>query len=220
MGDLATYSLNDFVPFTPEVYFRLFTRLNEAVWPAHLAAVLVAGVIVWSAVRGRGRTVGILLAICWGWVGWIYHFELYASLNWAGTYSGWAFLVQSALLVAYGVAGRLDRHGDGPPDGPSRVALALATFGLVMVPLFGPLSGRGWGGLQIFGVAPDPTALATLGFVLTAERTRWLLVVIPVVWCLWSGATGWVVGDPSGLMAAGASVLALVVAAWKTIAAQ
>lgn len=220
MGDLATYSLNDFIPFTPEVYFRLFMRLNEAVWPAHLAAALVAGLIVWSTIRGRGRTVGILLAICWGWVGWVYHFELYANLNWAGTYSGWAFVVQSVLLMAYGVAGRLDRPGEGALDGPSRMALALAVFALVIFPFFSPLNGRGWGGLRVFGIAPAPTALATLGFVLTADQTRWLLVVIPVLWCLWSGATGWVVGDPSGLIAAGAAVLALAVAAWKTIAAE
>jgi hypothetical protein len=220
MGDLATYSLKDFIPFTPEVYFRLFVRLNEAVWPAHLAAVLVAGVIVWSTIRGRGRTVGLLLAICWAWVGWIYHFELYASLNWAGTYSGWAFVIQSVLLGVFGITGGLDRPDGDSLNGPSRMALALGVLALVVFPFFGPLSGRTWSGLQVFGIAPDPTALATLGFVLAVGPTRWSLLVIPVLWCLWSGATGWVVGDPIGLTAAGAAVLALAVAAWKTIVAE
>ena len=30
MGDLSTYALTDFIPFTREVYLRLFVRLNEA----------------------------------------------------------------------------------------------------------------------------------------------------------------------------------------------
>ena len=39
-------------------------------------------------------------------------------------------------------------------------------------------------------MAPDPTAVATLGVLLLASgRGRWSLLVVPVLWCAISGAT-------------------------------
>ncbi|MBK7593109.1 MAG: hypothetical protein IPI27_18145 [Betaproteobacteria bacterium] len=39
-----------------------------------------------------------------------------------------------------------------------------------------------------------PTAAATLGLLLLAERTRWELALIPLLGCLLDGATLWALG--------------------------
>lgn len=52
---------------------------------------------------------------------------------------------------------------------------------------------------EIFGIAPDPTALGTLGLLVLAEgapRTRRALLVAPLLWCLLSGATLLAMGSP------------------------
>ena len=57
-------------------------------------------------------------------------------------------------------------------------------------------------------MAPDPTAVATLGVALLAGgRVRWLLLAIPVLWCAFSGATLLAMESPAGwLMVAAAAV--------------
>ena len=219
MGDPSTYSLIDFFPFLPEVYFRLFVRLNQNVWPAHLLTVLAGLGALWLAWRGRGRWVGVILCAGWALVGWAYHLDMYANLNWAGTYFGWAFVAQGAILLAYGLLGRLDRQPDQSLGGPGWMGLALAVFGLVIYPLLIPLTGRQWAGVEVFGIAPNPTAIATLGLVLLARRTRWLLLLIPVLWSVVAGATAWAMEWPAGLVVPACALVALVAAVWKSIRA-
>src|SRR5688500_9472693 len=62
--------------------------------------------------------------------------------------------------------------------------------------MIGPLLGRSWTQTEVFGIAPDPTAIATLGIVLAARgRVRWELLIIPLIWCAISGATLWTMGS-------------------------
>jgi hypothetical protein len=63
-------------------------------------------------------------------------------------------------------------------------------------------------------MAPDPTALATLGVLLFAGvRPVWGLFPIPVAWCLLSGITLWAMESPDFAVAPLAALLALVLAA-------
>ncbi|QDG50531.1 MFS transporter permease [Persicimonas caeni] len=229
MGDLSTYSLEDFFPFLPEVYFRLFVRLNEGWWPAHLVALLLGAAALWLAWRGFGRLVGAALAICWTFVGYAFFLELYANLNWAGTYFGWAFIAQSALLLIIGALGGLDRELGRAPDRTQNrpldpagwVGVGLVVFALAIFPLLEPLTGvQDWKGAELFGIAPDPTVIATLGFVLMARRPRWLLLIVPVLWCAISGATAWVMEAPVGLVTPACALIALGAAVRKTFASD
>lgn len=66
--------------------------------------------------------------------------------------------------------------------------------------------------VEIYGVAPDPTVLATLGILLLAAgRASWALVVIPILWCALSGAVQWTMESPDALVMplAGVAVLFL-----------
>jgi hypothetical protein len=74
-------------------------------------------------------------------------------------------------------------------------------------------AGRPWMGVSLFGSAPDATAIGTLGLAaLLAPRLRWLLLPVPVLWCLLSALLRWGLGDPLWLvpgLAAMAVMLAL-----------
>ncbi|MBU1395976.1 MAG: hypothetical protein KKE84_07510 [Gammaproteobacteria bacterium] len=95
-----------------------------------------------------------------------------------------------------------------------RAGLGLLLFALLMFPLIGPLLGRNWMQAEVFGMAPDPTALATLGVLLFASvRPAWGLFPIPVAWCLLSGTTLWAMKSPDFAVAPLAALLALVLAA-------
>ncbi|MBD8625423.1 hypothetical protein IFT64_00580 [Oxalobacteraceae sp. CFBP 8753] len=186
MSEWWTYSLSDFLMFSSRSYYRLIESYNTAIWPAHVLA-LVAGVVVVSAIaRPRPslqRSAALVLAAAWGWLAWAYHLERYAEINTAAPYFAAAFAVQALLLcwLAY-------RPANEAPA-PQRVALGMTGLAIFAYPLLALARDNGeWRQAEVFGIAPDPTVVATLG-VLLAWRAPAILWLIPVSWCLVSGAT-------------------------------
>jgi hypothetical protein len=123
------------------------------------------------------------------------------------------FALEAMLLLVAGVMfGRLTFDWRGARGS---LGLLLVAFALAGQPLLAPLAGRPWAGAEIFGIAPDPTAIATLGLVLLAQgRLAIVLLPIPLLWCLASGATLWAMEAPEAWIPPGAAVLAIAVSIW------
>lgn len=186
MSEWWTYSLADFLMFSGRSYYRLIESYNAAIWPAHFLA-LVAGVIVIVAIarprQNLQRSAALVLAAAWGWVAWAYHLERYAEISTAAPYFAAAFAVQ-ALLLCW----RAYRPGNAAPA-PQPLTLGLTGLAIFAYPLLAlARDGGTWRQAEVFGIAPDPTVVATLG-VLLAWRAPAIFWLIPVLWCLVSGAT-------------------------------
>src|SRR5262245_13596238 len=214
MSEWWTYSLSDFLLFSPRTYYRLFELYNAAVWPAQMLA-LMLGFISLAALSGvRARVIPAILAVLWAWVAWAYLLTRYDTINWAGKYFAVAFAVQAVLLLGTALLpGRFALHaGAFRPIG--RIVFA---FALIVQPLIGPLVlDRPWAQIEMFGVAPDPTVVATLGALVAAQRPHWELIVIPLAWCAVSGATLWTMQSPDWMIMPAAAGIALVMTAWKS----
>lgn len=218
--DLLSYSLVDLIPFSRETYFRLFERYNVGVWPAPIIGLAIGIMALYLARRTEDRllrTSFLLTAACWVWVGWVFQVHWYAPLSWPGISFGIGFVLQGVLMAV--VLGW--RPTAGTPEGAVRdqgPALLMLVFALALQPLLGLLSGRPWYGLEVFGGAPDPTVVATLGFLLlVGHRLRWLLSIIPLAWCLISGATLWVLGVSTWAVMPLAAVFYLGVVTWSWV---
>lgn len=220
MGELDTYTVIDFMPVEPEVYFRLFVRQNEGMWPAQLLTVGLVVAALIMAWRGASRPVGVILGTIWAWVGYSFFIDMYAELNWAAEYFGWAFMLQGSLLTGYGIVGRLDFVAPDGGDTPGRAAWGLAAVGVVAYPFLIPITGRDWAGIEVFGAAPDPTALVTLAMVVFARQIRWELMVVPVVWCAYSGLTSVAMEWPMGAVSTVLALLACGLAVWRRLASS
>jgi len=216
MSEWWTYSLSDIQSFSLHSYYRLFELYNAAIWPAQIVA-LALGLGIWGLLRRaepwRGRLIAAIVAVCWLWVAIAFHAHRYATLTWSARYFAWAFGIEAALLLWTGVLrGRLafERRPAG---------MAIFLFALVVAPLIGPLFGRTWRQAEIFGVAPDPTAIATLGvLLLAAGRVRWELMALPLLWCAISGATLLSMRAPDAWIPLAAAALSLSVAVAKALA--
>ena len=207
-----TYTLRDFLLFSPRTYYRLFELYNAAIWPAQIVA-LGLGLAVPGLLRrpsaARGRAIAGILAGCWLWVAIAFHAQRYATINPAAAYFAAGFGLEAALLIWIGILrGRLSFER---PAG--RAGFWIFLFALAIEPILGPLFGRGWRQVQIFGVAPDPTAVATLGILLLANgRGRWSLLVVPAIWCAISGATLLAMKAPDAWVPPLAALLAVALA--------
>jgi hypothetical protein len=214
MSEWLTYRLSDFLMFSPQTYRRLFELYNEAVWPAQIAALVVGLAIMALLIRPAGSAgpVFALLAACWLWVAVAFHAQRYATINWAASWFAAAFAAEAALLLWFAGRGKLVLRP--PADSASRLGLGIFLFALLLQPLLGPLLGRSWREAELFGLAPDPTAVATLGVALLATgRARWALMALPLLWCAVGGATAWAMAAPDAWLLPLAGVLAMLAAA-------
>jgi len=158
MSEWWTYTLSDFLLFSPRTYYRMIEHHNEAVWPGQLATLVLGLVILgllYRPVRERGRIISGIVAVLWAFVAGAFLWKRYATINWAATYFALVFAIEAVLLVWPTFRPRR--------DAVARLGVGLFVSSLALYPLLAPLLGRGWRQAEVFGVAPDPTALGTLG---------------------------------------------------------
>jgi len=193
MPDFLSYSIADFIAFSPEIFEGLFLRYQTETQPAAWIGLLGGLAVLWLAHQGRWKWAGWVLAAGFFWTGWAFHLERYQDLNWAALYFGWAFIAESALLIV------------AAADVPGRRGFSLLVLGIVIHPLIGIATGLNTG-LALTG--PDATAVAALGVALSVTGwRRWLLAPLPALWCLISLATAYGLDRPALAITAGAGLL-------------
>jgi threonine/homoserine efflux transporter RhtA len=198
MSEWWTYRPSDFLLFAPRTYYRLFELYNVDIWPLQILALLAGAailVLIRSRIASSGRVIAVLLAACWLWVAWAFHWQRYATINWAAGYFAVGFAIEALLLIWIGVV-RHSLRFDSAPRVRARIGVAIFAFALTFQPLLQLLSGRSWQQLEVFGVAPDPTAVATLGVLLASNRMPWIAVPLPLIWCVIGGVTLWLINSP------------------------
>lgn len=203
------------LPFTAEILEALVGRYVLAVWPLPLVApvlAVLAVALLLRPLRGGGRAAAALLAAAWAGVGIDFHIKTVATIDFLAPLYGGFFLVQAALLGWSGVLrGRL--RGGFPGDAAGWAGLSLAGIGILGYPLLALALGRTWPSLPIVGVTPDPTAMLTLGLLLLGGgRPPRHLFVVPALWALVAGVTGWMLGTPERLLLPAAAVAAIILA--------
>jgi len=197
MTEWWTYGLSDFLMFSPQAYWRLVARHNDAWWPAQLLGLVCCfGLMV--ALResaiGAQRTALLVLAAAWAWVGWAFFWVRYTEIFLGAAWLARACGVQAVMLLAFAVM----------PPAPVRyvrrrdrnLALVLGSAALAY-PLLAWGTGHRWLEAEVFGFMPDPTVLATFGALLALRQGGWrraVLAVVPVVFLLLGLATRWLIG--------------------------
>jgi len=189
MSEWWTYAPEDFLLFSPRTYWRMFELQNAELWPAPLLTFVAGLLVILLAARPMASARGpvLIMAILWVFVGWTFLWNRYANINWAIAYVAPAFAVESLLLIIAGLSPRIafDQRGFA-----GWIGYFLLAFALVGLPVLAQLQGRSWAGSEIVGMAPDPTAIATLGLLcLLRGRFLWFLHPIPILWCILSGVT-------------------------------
>lgn len=214
MSDWIGYSLSDLLLFSPRVYFRLFELYNAAVWPGQIVALLAGALILGLLLRpsaAGGRAICVLLGAIWLWIAWAFFWHHYATINWASLYVAPVIALEGAVLILLAAIGRSPVFAFRPAT-PGLIALAIFAGALAGYPLIAPLMGRSWQTAEVFGIAPDPTAVATLAaLVLARGGGRVLLMVIPLLWCVITGLTLWTLESGEYFVAPALAALAIAV---------
>ncbi|MHA7924673.1 MAG: DUF6064 family protein [Marinobacter sp.] len=190
-ADWLSYSLQDFVMFGPQVFLRLFVRINQDLWPWQVLAVVVAiglpALLLKRDLRARRLAAG-LIAVAWVASGYGYLVGYFGPINWPAAWFGWAFVVQGALLAAAVFFGGV--HGHRLPARRFAVFWLMAVCGL---PWLAMADSGQWQAVALFGVAPGTTAAAgALAVALLTGPWRWLYLPLLLLWSVFSAAIFWV----------------------------
>lgn len=191
MTEWWTYRLHSFLMFSPRTYWRTVENYNAEVWPMQAVAVLAAAAVLVLALRRKApRVVAGILALAWAWVGWAFLWQRYSPIFLAGPWLAGASGLQALALAGTAVRGL---PAAAVPRWQMHAGLVLVVLGLLLVPAltgFGHMSR-----VHLFATMPDPTALATLGLVVSGAlpgqgRASWALAALPAI-TLVAGALTW-----------------------------
>ena len=200
------YSLQDLVLFNIEAWFGLYQTINHHYWPLHLVSfvwgVLVVAYLFFAKKQLLLNVVFISSIGLWLCCAVVFHLGEYQQLSWVAVYYGWAFIAQAFLLfVSAFFILRRKQHITNNLD--VNAGYFLLIFALVLVPILGLIEGRDWTSLDVVGIGPDSTALATIGLILLSIRVQTLkilLCITPTLWLIISAATAWPMGLFQGVV--------------------
>lgn len=193
MSEWWTYRPSDFLMFSARTYARLLERYNLEAWPMHVAWIALGSGLIVLASRGAresSRWVAFSLAFTWLWLAGAFYWQRYSEINTAWAWFAGACAVQAFVLVLAGISGSLSAPVPGVIARSTGFALAFA--GILFYPLLAAASGRSWQQAEVFGMVPEPTALATLGLLLaTPQRYRTEMMPIPLLTLVVGAMTWW-----------------------------
>ncbi|WP_418317942.1 DUF6064 family protein [Piscinibacter sakaiensis] len=224
MSEWWTYRPADFLMFAPDIYWRLFEDLNRACWPLQPLAVIAGMTWLLSCLRNAGqqtdrsmRLAFFVVGAAWAWAGWAFLWQRFAPINWIAGSAAALFVLQALLLAANAAWASRPRVASGPR---LWIGLGLGFWALLGHPLLGLVAGRPLWQAEVFGFAPDPTAIGTIALLLLANPEQrlqrvlaWLAWPIPLAWCLASAAMFWAMGSAQGWLMLAAAGLPLAAAA-------
>ena len=94
------------LPFTIEQFLGVFRQYNESVYPLqfffYLLAIIVIILIIIKTVYSS-RTIFLILAFLWIWMGLVYHLKYFTTINKAAYLFGAIFTIQGLTFLIKGV---------------------------------------------------------------------------------------------------------------------
>ena len=189
-------------PFTIEQFLAVFATYNAAIWPFQIAAYGVVIVALWAVFVPQSRLVRLafaLMSILWAVTGIGYHLMFFATINPIAPVFAAFFVLQAVLFLA-SAARPEDLQLRLGRDFRSIAGLATLSYALAIYPILGIWAGHGLLKGPMFGVAPCPTTIFTIGMLLIA-RGRWViwLSIIPILWSMIGLAAAIQLGIPEDM---------------------
>lgn len=204
------------LPFGTQAFFQVFVDYNTTIGPVPVVAWLLgiaAIVLVLRPTPWSGRAISAILAAFWLWTGIGYHILFFVPINPAAYGFGALFVLQGLLFLWFGIhRKRLDFGASGRPS--AMVGWAAIGYAMLIYPVIGHLLGHGYPRAPLFGVAPCPTTIFTIGLLcLASHPVPWSLWLVPLLWSLIGGTAAWLLGVPEdlGLWIAGLVAVGLTV---------
>jgi hypothetical protein len=179
------------LPFTQDQFFELFAFYNLGLgvfpWLVLVCGFALAGMFFWPRPI-RNAWIVWFLDVLWLINAVCYHLGAFWQINPAALGFAGLFFIEAIGLGAVAVTARDDLFL--PRDKwHFWFSFACTSFSLILYPLWTISDGHEYPAMPLFGVAPCPTTIFTIGILIMmrSPHREWLLV-LPLVWCVIGGS--------------------------------
>jgi hypothetical protein len=204
------------LPFTQDQFFDFLAHYNSSLGllPALtvLAGVALAAMFFWLEPI-RNAWIVWLLDVVWLINAAAYFLGAYSQIDpYAPLYAA-LFFAQAVGLGAVAVTAHNDLF---PPRDRVHYGFALVcvVYSLILYPLWIIAGGQAYPAVPLFGIAPSPTTIFTVGILamMRSPLREWLMVV-PLLWCFVGGLAAITLGLAAdyALWVAGAAAFVLLI---------
>lgn len=207
------------MPFTVEQFFEVFARYNLDLFPWQIimiAAGVLAVALLWFGTRAAAGGIALILCAMWLVNGIGYHWLYFAPINPVARVFAGVFVAE-AVWLAWAALTRRGLRFQPRADAASILGLACIVFALAVYPALGWLAGHRFPAVPMFGVAPCPTTIFTIGILLQGpwREVRWLLI-LPGLWAAIGGSASVLLRVPQdyGLVATLVGLVAVALVQW------
>ncbi len=179
-----------------EDFFALIATYNVVYWPVHVVTFLLGVTAVFLALKKAAhsdRIISAILATLWLWAGLVFFISFFGPSTptlfgiavpgfWYA--SGALFVIQGIVFLYFGVVRSSIGYGfEG--DSYAIAGIAAIVYAMIVYPIIGYLTGHPFPGYPLFGSAPCPVTIFTVGMLLlTNRRMPQLVPIIPLIWGL------------------------------------
>lgn len=169
-------------PFTIAEFLGVFVAYNAAIWPAQVGAYVLAVVAIAALWLNQPRRIVSILAVMWLWNAIGYHYMFFSTINPAAPLFAGFFALEAVVFAACAVTTNVVSFRIGR-DVRTTVGLSFIAYAMIIYPALRLWAGHGFMAGPMFGVAPCPTTIFTIGILLLA-RGPWVvwLSVVPIMW--------------------------------------
>lgn len=172
--------------FTKEQFIDIFVKYNTGVFPVQILLYILGLVAVYLSFRKSSKSdkfISGILVFFWLWIGIVYNFIFFSSINKAAFLFGALFIIQSGIFFYCGVIKNNLRFAY-INNKYSITGAVLITYGLLIYPLLGMVLGHVYPAQPTFGL-PCPTTIFTFGMLLWTEpKSTKYIFVIPAIWTI------------------------------------
>jgi len=163
---------------------------NIVTWPMVLVTYLLGAIALVLAVKKTkysNRTISGILALLWLWSGIVPCVTFFAWMFRAGDIwylFGLILVVGGVLFLSFGVI-RSSLSFKFTGDSYNIFGAAMVVYSMLIYPIIGSLTERGYPAYPIFGTFPCPVTIFTFGLLLWADRkVPKIVTAMPLVWAL------------------------------------
>ena len=195
------------IPFTVDQVLSVFERYNVALWPAQLFLYAFGVLAICLAIQRKvdfSRGISLVLSMFWIWMGLLYHFWFFSTINRAALMFSAFFVLQGLLFFIAGVY-KNNLTFQFRPDLFGVTGGIFLLYALVIYPALSYRLGHRYPAAPTFGL-PCPTTIFTLGMLLwTNRRVPLYMLPIPFAWSLLGISAAMTLGmtEDYGLLVAG-----------------
>jgi hypothetical protein len=201
------------LPFSRTEFLQVFAAHNTAIWPLQFVAaglgLLAVTLLLWRPKWADGAIAAVL---CTFWLAMAigYHWTYFSAINDAAYVFGALFALAALVFLVEGVIrGRMNFAII--PGFRAWLAIALVVYSFLVYPLVGLLVTHPYPETPLFGVAPCPTTIFTLGLLLLVRHpSPWVPALIPLLWSVIGGSAAFLLDVPQDLGLLAAAVAWLV----------